>query len=227
MHRPVKGIAGIAKALIILQWVMLGVTAATLIAQVVIASKASDFLDGTIDIDDFEDSLAPLLLIGFLVLGVAIATMVLQIVWSYRIAGNLQTLGRDITWKPGLSIVAWLLGGCTVNIITFLMLREHWKASDPDTRYYGDQQWKTGSVSPLIVGWFVSVLAQVVLGFSSGLQNVGGFNFDSDTDRYAEALSDRLPYLVLSGIVTVVGAVLMIMIVRQLTDRHRRAIGEA
>jgi hypothetical protein len=221
-----KNIGGIGKALVILQYVMLGSSVLVLILQLVVASKATDFENGTIDLSDFEDSLAPVLAFGLLLAAVAIAGLVLLIIWSFRIAGNLRALGRDITWKPGLTIVAWLLGGCTFNIITFLMLNEHWKASDPEVRF-GDQRWKSNPVNSLIVGWFVMTLVQVALAFGSGFRNAYGVNVGSDSDTYAEALADHLPIVLLSGAAGIVSSILMILIIRRMTARHMSATHEA
>ena len=221
-----KNIGGISKALIILQYVMLASSVLVLIMQLVLANKATDFENGTIDLSDFEDSLAPLLAFGLLLAGVAIGGLVMLIIWSFRIASNLRALGRDITWKPGLTIVAWLLGGCTFNIITFLMLNEHWKASDPEVGY-GDQRWKSGSVNTLVVAWFVLTLAQVALAFGSGFTNAYGINVGSDSDTYAEALADHLPFVLLSGSAGIASAILMILIIRRMTARHMSATREA
>jgi hypothetical protein len=222
----IKNIGGIAKALVILQCIMLASSVLVLILQLVIASKATDFENGTIDLSDFEDSLAPVLAFGLLLAAVAIGGLVVLIIWSFRIAGNLRALGRDITWKPGLTIVAWLLGGCTFNIITFLMLNEHWKASDPEVRF-GDQRWKSSPVSSLIVAWFVLTLAQVALAFGSGFRNAYGVNVGSDSRNYADALADHLPIVLLAGAAGIASSVLMIMIIRSMTARHMRATREA
>lgn len=224
---PYSRIGGIAKALVIVQIVVVVLTTALLVVQLSLVSKAGDLVDGVIGTDEFEDALGPFVLFGLLSGLVGIATLVLLIIWSYRIAGNLQKAGRDpLTWKPGLTIVVWILGGCTLNIINFLMLREHWKGSDPAVapRQSG---WTERPVSPLIVAWFGIGLAQIVLGFASGLQQFGGVGIGNDTLDVAESLADRLPFVLTSGLLGIAAAVLMVMIIRQLTDRHTQLTDES
>jgi hypothetical protein len=222
----IKRIGGIAKALVILQIIVLAASGVLVLLQLAVANRANDYLDGQLSRKEFEDKLAPVIGFGLLAGLVAIAAVVLLIIWSFRIAGNLRSLGRDITWKPGLTIVVWLLGGCTLNIINFLTMREQWTASDPEVGY-GDQRWKAAKVSPLIVAWFVLTLAQVVLSFSSGIRTVSGVNVGGSTRRYAEALSDRMPVLVLSSVASIASAAVFIVIIRQLSARHMSATHEA
>ncbi len=219
-------IGGVAKALVVLQILGAVAAAAVVALQVSLVGRAQDFLDGDIRESQFEDDLAPFLLFSVLSGLVALAGLVLLIVWSYRIAGNLQKMGRPVTWRPGLTIVVWLLGGCTLNIINFLMLREHWTGSDPEARHDATGR-PSNQVSPLVVVWFVLGLAQIVLGFMSGLQSFNGVSAGNDNEAVAESLSDRLPFVVASGVLSVAATVVLVMIVRQLTARHTLATREA
>ena len=131
--------------------------------------------------------------------GGPIAALVLMIIWSYRIAGNLQKLGRaPITWKPGLTIVVWLLGGCTLNIINMLMLGEHWRGSDPEVPPH-QAGWRDRPQSPLITVWFALGIANVVVGIASGLNSFSGVGVGNNTDTIATSLSERLPLVIASG----------------------------
>ena len=225
-YSPFSKVRGIAKALVIVQICVVAATALLLVLQLAIVGKAGDYVDDVITLDEFEDSLGPFLLIGLLSALLGVASLVLLIVWSYRIAGNLQKAARDpLTWKPGLTIVVWILGGCTLTIINFLMLREHWQGSDPAVPPR-DGRWREQPVSPLITMWFVVGIAQIVLGFASGLQSVGGFGIGNGSRDVAESLSDRLPLVLGSGLLGIAGAALLVLIVRQLTDRHVQLIRE-
>ena len=224
---PFARIGGIARALVILQIVTAVLSAVLLIVQLWLVGKADDFVAGTISSREFEDAAGPLLLVVLLSGLVAIAGLVLLIIWSYRIAGNLQKLGRaPLTWKPGLTIVVWLLGGCTLNIINMLMLREHWRGSDPEVPPHR-AGWRDGPQSPLIVVWFALGIANVVVGIASGLNSFSGVEVGNDTDSVAESLSDRLPLVIASGLLSLAAAVVLIAIVRQLTARHLQATRES
>lgn len=227
MSGPMAKLGGITKALVIMQGISVGVSALLLLLQLGLVGKADDLVAGRVDVGEFDDSLAPFVGVSLLMAAVSIAILVLLIIWSYRMAGNLIRLGRSpIVWKPGLTIVVWILGGCTLSIINFLMLREHWKGSDPDVAA-GDQGWRNRPVSPLIVGWFALALGQVALGMASGIRSFSGVNVGGDSESVAESLSDRLPLVLASGAAGLAAGVLLIMIVRQLAARHMAATREA
>lgn len=224
---PFARVRGIAKALVILQIITAVTSAILLVVQVSLVGKAEDFVGDTISSSDFDDAVGPLLLLIAVSGLVAIAGLVLLIIWSYRIAGNLQKLGREpFTWKPGLTIVVWLLGGCTLNIINLLMLGEHWRGSDPEVPPY-QSGWRDRPVSPLIRVWFALGIAQIVIGVASGLNSFGGVGVGNDADSIAESLSDRLPLVVASGVLSLAAAVVLISIIRQLTARHVLATRES
>jgi hypothetical protein len=223
---PFSRVGGVATALAIVQAISVVTGLALLLFQVSLVQRANDFLDDTISLGDFEDRLGPFIAISAVAGLVSIAALVLLIIWSYRIAQNLQRLGRPITWKPGLTIVVWLLGGCTLSIINFLMLREHWRGSDPEVAPH-DPSYTSRPVSPLIVGWFVLSLAQVVLSGASGARSFGGVRVGNDTQQIADSLSDRLPLVLAAGACSLAATVVLVLIIRRLTARHLQAIGEA
>jgi hypothetical protein len=222
-----SNIGGLAKWIVILQYVSIAFLLILIAVQASLVGKADDYLAGDITRTKFEDALSPYLLVSALGGLVSVAALVVTIIWSFRIARNLQNLGRQpLTWRPGLTIVVWILGGCTLSIINFLMLREHWKASDPEVAP-GDQSWRTRPVSGLIVAWFVLNLAQIVVAGISGARSFGGVRFGNNTRNLAESLSDRLPLVILSGLAGAAAALLLIMIVRQMSARHMSATHEA
>ncbi|MFN6122574.1 MAG: DUF4328 domain-containing protein [Actinomycetes bacterium] len=226
-YSPFSRIRGISKALVVVQIVTIVVTAILLVVQLSLAGSADDFLNGSITVSEFDDELVPFFLLSTLSAAIALAGLVLLILWSWRIAGNLQKLGRDpLTWKPGLTIVVWLLGGCTLSIINFLMLREHWRGSDPEAAPYDNRQWRTGPVDTKIVAWFVVGLVQVVVSVMSGLLAFGGVSLGTTSADVAESLSDRLGFVLVSGVGAVVSGVLLVLIIRDLTARHTAATRE-
>lgn len=208
-----------------LQLVSIGSGIAVLVVQVGLKSKADDFIANTITAQSFEDALAPFAAMSLIVGFTSIALLVLQILWSYRIASNLLTLGRSVVWKRGLTIVVWLLGGCTLSIINLLMLQEHWKASDADI-VPGDTSWKTRPTAPVIIGWFVVSLGQIAVGVVSGIRTFSGVNVGSNTNDVAASLSDRLGLVVASSLLGLLATAVMILVVRQLTARHTQATSQ-
>ena len=90
-----------------------------------------------------------------------------------------------------------------------------------------DPSYTSRPISPLIVGWFVLSLAQAVLSGASGARSFGGVSVGNDTESIADSLSDRLPFVLSSGLCSLAATVVLVLIVRRLTERHVRAIGEA
>jgi hypothetical protein len=225
-----KRIGGVAKALVALQFIGVALALASVALQSSLAGPAQDFLDGAMSKAAFEDETRSYATVAGLASLITIVTLVFGIVWSFRIAKNLQRLGRGITWKPGLVIVVWLLGFCTLGIINFLMLREHWKASDAEVQP-GDPSWKQREASPLISVWLVltavSVGLQIAMGVSSGSRAIGGLSNADSLQSLAETAANDLPLLVASGLVGALSTIVLIGIVRQLTQRHVRATQES
>jgi hypothetical protein len=222
----IQNISRIARAIFVLQLVSIGAGLVMLALQVSLQAKADDFIANTITAKSFEDALAPFVAMSLLVGLVSIALLVLQILWSYRIASNLLAMGRTLVWKPGLTIVVWLLGGCTLSIIDLLMLQEHWKASDPEMSP-GDPGWKSRPGAAVVTGWFVVSLGQIALGVISGIRTFSGVSVGSSTEDVAKSLSDRLGFVVGASLLGLLATGMMILVVRQLTARHIRATNES
>jgi hypothetical protein len=227
-----RPIGGIARPLVIVQIVSVVVAAIALVAQLAASGAAQDFLDGFVSRSEFEDDLAPFNTVSLISGLITVAALVLLIIWTHRIARNLQSLVRQPqTWKPGLTIVVWLLGGCTLSIVNFFMLRELWRGSDPELPA-GDSRWRQAGVSPLITTWFVLTLVQAVASALVGAQTIarsfgGGVGFDNDTEAVAESLTSGLPAVILAGLAGIAATVVLIMIIRQLSARHMRLTAEA
>jgi MFS family permease len=218
-YTAMKPIRGIGKAVVVLQALAVLGTIAVLIVNLSLTESARDFADGVSD--GFDDDLGGYVAAAALSGLISVAALVLLIIWSFRIASNLRAHDPGLVWKPGLTIVAWLLGGCTLGLLQFLMLREHWKKSDPDG------QGGSTPVSPLIVAWFVLTLAQVAAGIASGLQGIGGISVAGTTEDVAERLSDQIGLTIASSVLGIASAIVLLLIVRQLTDRHARFTREA
>jgi hypothetical protein len=227
MGGNLQRIGGLTKAAVALQIVALVLTAISVLFQLRLARRADDFLDNVITEREFEDALGAFTVVGLFAGAVSIALLVVSIVWSFRMSANLAALGRQITWKSGLTVVAWLLGGCRLDILTFLMLREHWRASDPEV-LPGDQSWKSRTVLPIITTWFVTMIVGTLVGLLGiGRLIMRSFNTDSDVDVVAKNLSDGYVVNAIGGLVGIAAGVILVLIIRQLAARHMRLTREA
>ena len=192
---------------------------------------ADDYLNNVTDDDEFRDAITANSLSGLLGGAASIALLVLSIVWLYRVIRNHRTLGRDVTWSPGWAIGGWVLPP-VLFVIPLLILRESWKAADPDVPP-GSPAWRQGRDNPVIWLWFLiygvlplvfSVLTIAQVGqfvFGSGTQ------FGGDTDDLAEYLSDSKGLIIGQSVVSILSAVAWFLVVRAITDRHARLTGEA
>ena len=222
--RPVRTLGKWLAGLII---VSLAAQAISVLVQFTLRGPAEDFLL-TGNTSEFDDSLLLYSTLGMLAGAVGIAQLVVLIIWTFRMAKNGLAIGRTPqSFSGGATIAVNLLGGCTLGILPFFMWRELWQASDPDTPA-GDITWKRRTVSVLIPVHLALTLAGVAA--TVAVSAVGGltpFRFGSDRVDMAESLNDKLALIAVGGLLTLAASVVFLLIVRQLTERHARAIGEA
>ncbi len=220
-------IRSLAKWLVILLGVTLVVQAAAVLVQLTLRGSAADFLDGTINSNSFDDKLGVYLGMALLAAAVGVAQLVVLIVWTFRMAKNLLVLGRQPqTFKPGLTIVVNILGGCTLGILNFFMWRELWIGSDPETAP-GDPMWKRRPLGGIVVAHLVLTLVSVAVGFAVGIgAGIAGFNQSNSTD-VAKNLTDKFGIVLASGALQIALGVVFIMLVRQLSARHMQSTRES
>jgi len=197
-------------------------TGLTLLAR----DEARDFLAGRITEDDFVEAYTPALLLGFVQVPAMVALVVLTMIWMHRLASNHRALHRDGTWSPGWAIGGWFLPPLILYIIPYLMFRELWKASDPDVPA-GDTRWKANPVSAVVTLWWLAYgIAPSVFVIAQGSEGISG-TFSGDMESLAETIDDRLALSFASSVILALGAVLYIVMVRQLSRRHRQLTGES
>jgi hypothetical protein len=211
------GVAGIA-----------GVLSAVLIAPMI--DTASDFIRGDISEDEFEDAYVGVQLVQGLQSIVGLAAGVMTIIWMYRISKNVRAYGRATTFAPVFSIFGWILPPF-LYVLPLLILRELWKASDPETPA-GSEGWKASKENPLLYVWFLvygvipAVITLIVTVntvsslFSNGIAGAG------DPVTVAETLESTGTYTIASGGIALVAAIVWIVCVKQLTARHIAMTGE-
>lgn len=221
-----RRIGGLATAIVV-STIVAGIGG--LVAAFVSASASTDaeaFLGDNMTEAAFEDVLAPINSLQLLVTVATLTTAALTIIWMYRIATNVRAAGRSTTWHPTFTIFGWLLPPGVLYVIPFLVLRELWKASDPDTQG-SDDGWRRSPDNPVLWLWFVlfglvtAVLFAVQLA-SGDLASITA----PDLTSVAEGLVDVGALTWLSPLVTLAAAGAWVAFVRQLTDRHRRLTNE-
>ena len=192
-----------------------------------LAGKAQDYLDGRISEDEFLDANAIAPLGQLLSAGPLIAAGIFGVIWMYRIATNCRAIGRTTTFAPVFAILGWILPPF-LFILPLLVLRELWKASDPNTPP-GSEGWRASGENPLLYVWFVvyGLIPTILTALSLGSVFDAALNLDTDTDSIAEVTaSTGVTQLLVGGAFSVISAVIWILIVRQLTARHIELTGE-
>lgn len=222
-----KRVNGLTTWIVVLTAIVGAVGIASTLASRLAVDDARDFLDSRIDENDFLEAYAPSLLLGFVQGAATIALVVLTMIWMYRVASNHKALQRNVTWAPGWAIGGWFLPPGALYIIPYLMFRELWKASDPAVPP-GDQRWKENRVSPVVTVWWVLYgLAPIPLAIAQGLSEFSARTFSGDTETLAEALDERFTITLVTSLVAAAAAVAYIVMVRQLSLRHRQLTGES
>jgi hypothetical protein len=222
-----KPIGTLWKSLLVMQLCALSIAIAALVAELMLRTRAADFLAGRLTEDQFKDRTNAFGAVSQIGVAIALGQLVLQVVLSYRIAKNLQGMERPrLRWKPWTAILVWPLGFVTRGLVIFLMLGEHWKASDPEVEPL-DESWKLGRLpSPLLV-WFGLALAQWGLVIVAALvSHHGSFlatdvSFGSTAAEFADTLTHRLALLVTSALVSFASAIALIVTIQRLTVRHQ------
>ena len=219
---PVSGslsrVSGLSKAVVILAAVAAVGSVVTAITTPGAVDSARQFRDGAISESRFLDDYTAYGLTQTLQGIGTLATAVLTIIWLYRIAKNVRVMGRATTWAPIWAVFGWILPPVLI-IIPFLMVREMWKASNPDVGL-GAEQWKQGDENPLIIVWFVlyGIVPAILTVISSS--NALSAGFEQDAEDVARVLDESGSVTILGSIVSAVAAVVWILVVRQLTARH-------
>ena len=215
-------IGGTAKTLDILMKVAIVASVLSLVATVFFHGKAKDFTAGTLATSELNSSYRLLGVIGIIsglvFLGIAVLTMV----WMSRMAKNQQLLGRHGTWVPGWAVGGWFLPPCVLYVIPYLMMRDLWKASDPQS----GPDWKKNAVGQIVHIWWVLYGLVPILFIGITLGNSGIGRRGQTAQEVAKRIQDNFGMQLVQGVVQIGAAVAFIMLVRQLTARHRQVTNE-
>lgn len=214
-------VGGVSKALGILLMIFVPLQIIGVFSLFQLRDDARDFLNGEMSEKEYTDAVQTNFgsLAGLLIIPIAVLTMILM----FRMAANLQALGRDgQTWKKGWGIAGWFCPPCAVYAIPWLMFRELWKGSDPAVAPH-DPAWRNSIVSPLITVWWVLYGLVPLIGFVTAAGLVSNFG---SAETLAERTEDYLAINVALTLVGVVSAVVYLMVIRQLSARHMAATHE-
>jgi len=212
-------IGGLAKWLKIVLIVLIPVLLWTTINSFSVRSEAKDFIANRTTEKEFKDKLAASAGIGVLSFVVLVAVAVLTIIWMFRIAKNLQAMNRVATWKPGWAIAGWFVPPLVLYVVPFLMFRDLWKGSDPDTMH----DWRTNRVAPIVTIWWILFglvpLVTITATFST-------FSLNNSTSKQANDLVDRFGVSIAASLAQIAAALCFLVLVRQLTARHQQVTYE-
>ncbi len=219
---PLKRVRGVARVTMILVIVSALLTFVELAVQQSITDEAEEYLAGTIDGDEFRESLTGYAAVGLVVLLVQIAAIVLTIIWMFRVAKNHRTLHRGGTWGPGWAIAGWILPPF-IFVIPMLMLAEMWKASDPEVRVGGD--WRSTRASPLPFVWMPVWAASWIVSIAADAQ--GSMSLGATDRTLAESITRDPAGDIAVAVLNLVAGIIFAVLVRQMTTRHAQLTGEA
>ncbi len=220
-----RHVGGLARWIALLVMVFIVGQVIQLAAAPSVVSSAQDLLDGAQSGDDFLDDFERYNLLGLLAGAATVALVVLSIIWLFRTMKNHRELGRNGTWAPGWAIGGWFVPPFVLYVVPLLVLRETWKASDPSSPP-GDEGWKRGPDNPLIwVWWVLYGIAPLVFLVAGVRQQIGMST--GDAEDIADAMDGRLGLLIASGLASIASGVVWVLVVRGITERHRRLTGEA
>ncbi len=155
---------------------------------------------------------------GSLTLTVGILTMI----WMFRLSRNHESMGRlGATWSPGWAIAGWFCPPI-LSVIPWLMLRELWKGSDPTIAPF-DANWKQAKAGPITTTWWALYAFPPIVGLALTVRRFRFGLTPLDTARLNDVPAAQT---VILGVFNLAAAVAFLVLVRQLTDRHQRLIGE-
>ena len=179
-----------------------------------------------VTIDNLGGTLGLFLLVSLAVAAISVAALVLQVLLAFRMAKNLQVLGRTgAAFSPGACIAVVILGGCTAGILPFFMWRELWAGSDPSVPAHAPN-WKSAKVGDIVVANLVLSVLSTVVGLATGVGNLVA-RINSTTSSIFDTSGASAGWLLVSGLVTAASTVVLLLLVRQLSARHMQATREA
>lgn len=172
-----------------------------------------------------------LMIIGGVGLLVSLITVVTFLIWMYQAHRNLPATGaHNLEYSPG-----WAIGGFFVPILNLLrpfqVMREIWKASDPDQESVEGDYWKYSDTTPALGFWWFACLGA---GFISIVSFIMAWSIAWENELSSlslAALANRMLTATLlkivSEILRVIAAVLAILLIKGITARQEEKMSRA
>jgi hypothetical protein len=165
------------------------------------------------------ENLGVILLLGVLGLAmsvVSIATWVFFLIWTHLAAKNVRAFGHeDLEYTPG-----WCVGWWFVPIMSlykpYAALREVFKASDPESvGPTATTPWRASTVPGAMLAWWLVYMANGFVAMAVALANL---DLSGKHAAVTVGPASFLPHVLLG-----IAAVLLIIIMQQLTKRQEAA----
>jgi hypothetical protein len=209
--RSGRGLAGAIVILISVSMV-LGLVAAGLWGGRL--GTISSFRRGAAGFQELQDSRDVALSIDGLVVLIVLVAGIIWLVWQHRAHSNLRALGAaQLKYTPGWAVAWWLIPIANI-VMPYLIVRELYKASNPDA---GSVDWAARGGAGIVGLWWAGRLV------AQALFNVG--NAFSDQTGYS-AMRTEAWFFVFGNLAFVGLGLLAIMVVRAIdsrqTQKHER-----
>lgn len=149
---------------------------------------------------------------------VYLSTVVIFLMWIHRAHKNLAFFrAAGLEYSPGWA-VGWFFIPFLNLIRPFLVMREIWKASDPNVDYQNSSSWQYSASSPLIGAWWGSWILANVLG-----RLVSTFSKDAST---IDSLLNLTYLTIATDMTNLIPSVLVIVLItaigRRQQQKHQR-----
>ena len=152
-----------------------------------------------------------------------VGTGVVTIIWQWRLVKNSQLMNRPgLTFGPGWAIAGWLIP-CVNFVIPYLQLREQWKAADWSYAA-GEPSWKQAPVGPVLPMWVAAWVANsLVAAYAQFSSPATGDDVEAVAEQFTDVVSATIP----GYLIAVAAALMFLIVVQQLTERHIHAVSLA
>jgi hypothetical protein len=210
-----------------IRWLLIAnavVIGLALLASLYARGVVNDYADGTISDEEFLAGFGIYFAAAAGAGVVQLATGVVTIIWQWRLVKNTEQMNRPgTTFGPGWAIAGWLIP-CVNFVIPYLQLRELWKGSDWSYPA-GDPRWKEAPVGPVLPMWVAAWIANAVV--TAYAQFGASATSGDDLDAVADQFSDLVTAAVPGYLIAIAAALMFLIVVQQLTERHNHAVSLA
>jgi predicted secreted protein len=183
--------------------------------------EARSFLAGSLEEDRFVEAYGPALTVQLVQSLAQLAAGITVIVWMHRLVTNHAAIGRVGKWKPAWAIGGWFVPPLVLYVIPYLMFREIWRASDPDS-----DDWRNSPVAPVVTWWFVLFgVLPLVFVVAQGINGLGGLG--TGAEAVASQAVDQRSTIWGASLLSLAAALSMVKLARQLSERHRTLLNQS